>query len=325
MKVTGTDTGTAEIKAVVPDIAQVAKHYLNYTNVPITPTTTARVQIKPELLAVPERLAMPERLAPSESVRESNIKLEVDADGDGIFELESRPGNFAETMIDTFSLWWREYREPFKMDSSRYPPFYRGAWASRIDEARSYLVNADKLRQAGVDTVMLGIDIVFDPDDGEPESLGDDIFIFYHADYFHLFGTLRTNQGGYFKATFCFDISRKRLDAIERYRSLLYIIPIFFFFSPSKSITFIALSFPAFTSSPTDTSGTIEIPALIATKLFTTSMELSSIPILRFTLARSHASSRILLDEQFRSNSIIEYVSRSFKNIFFRPERECSG
>ena len=179
LKVTGTDTGTAEIKAVVPDTAQVAKHYLNYTNVPITPTTTARVQIKPELLAVPERFAMPERPALSESVRESNIKLEVDADGDGIFELESRPGNFEETMIDTFSLWWREYREPFKLDSSGYPTFYRGAWASRIDEARSYLVNADKLRQASVDTVMLGIDIVFDPDDGEPKSLGDDVFIFY--------------------------------------------------------------------------------------------------------------------------------------------------
>ncbi len=173
LEITGTDTGTAEIKAIVPDAARDAKHYLKYTNVPITPTTKARVQIKPELLVTPERPAL------SKSVRESDLNLEVDADGDGIFELEGRPGNFEETLIDTFSLWWQEYREPFKLDSSGYSPFYRGAWASRIDEARSYLVNADELRQAGVDTVMLGIDIVFDPDDGEPRSLGDDAFIFY--------------------------------------------------------------------------------------------------------------------------------------------------
>ena len=173
LKVTGTDTGSAEIKAVVPDATLDAKHYLKYSNVPITPVTTARVQIRPELMAAPERMAL------GRSVRESTIKLEVDTDGDGIFELESSPGNFEETMIDKFSLWWQEYREPFKLDSSRYSPFYRGAWASRIDEARSYLVNTDKLRQAGVDTVMLGIDVVFDPDDGEPKSLGDDVFIFY--------------------------------------------------------------------------------------------------------------------------------------------------
>lgn len=173
LEVTGTDTGTAEIKALVPDAARQARHFLNYKNVPITPTTTAFVQIKPELLVAPERPSL------SQSVRENALKLEIDSDGDGFFELESAPGDFERTSIDKLSLWWQEYREPFELDSTAYPAFYRGAWASRLDEARSYLVNADELRQAGVDTVMLGIDIVFDPDTGEPRSLGDDAFIFY--------------------------------------------------------------------------------------------------------------------------------------------------
>ena len=173
LEVTGTGVGTAELKAIVPDAALKAKHYLNYTNIPITRTTTARVQIKPELLVAPERPAL------SVNVRESALKLEVDSDGDGLFELEGAPGNFEKTKINKFDIWWQQYREPFHLNSSTYPAFYRGAWASRIDEARSYLVNADKLRQAGVDTIMLGVDIVFDPDTSVPKSLGDDAFIFY--------------------------------------------------------------------------------------------------------------------------------------------------
>lgn len=41
------------------------------------------------------------------------------------------------------------------------------------------MVNTEKLRNAGFDTVMLGPDIVFDPGTGEAKSLRDDIFIFY--------------------------------------------------------------------------------------------------------------------------------------------------
>ncbi len=173
LEVAGIDTGTAEIKALVPDAARKAQHFINYANVPVTPVTTARVQIKPELLTVPERPAL------SQSVRESALKLEIDTDGDGAFELEGTPGDFEKVKVDKLLTWWQEYQEPFKLDSSTYPAFYRGAWASRLDEARSYLVNAEKLMQAGVDTIMLGIDIVFDPDTGEPRSLGDDAFIFY--------------------------------------------------------------------------------------------------------------------------------------------------
>ena len=84
-----------------------------------------------------------------------------------------------ETSKEGFGRWWEEYKRPFHLDVSLYPTFHRGAWASRIDEARSYLLNAGKLREAGFDTVMLGVDIVFDPETGEAKSLGDKVFIFY--------------------------------------------------------------------------------------------------------------------------------------------------
>ena len=83
------------------------------------------------------------------------------------------------TKGDVFNMWWEVYKKPISFDSSSYPDFLRGAWASRIDEMRSYLINAEKLRDAGFDTVMLGPDIVFDPETGEAKSLGDEIFVFY--------------------------------------------------------------------------------------------------------------------------------------------------
>ena len=43
-----------------------------------------------------------------------------------------------ETSKEGFGRWWEEYRRPFHLDVSLYPTFHRGAWASRIDEARSY-------------------------------------------------------------------------------------------------------------------------------------------------------------------------------------------
>ncbi len=81
--------------------------------------------------------------------------------------------------IDEFTIWWEEFKQPFTLDSSTYPEFYRGAYGSRLDELRSYLLNADKLREAGFDSVMLGVDVVFDPVTGEAKSLSDDLFIFY--------------------------------------------------------------------------------------------------------------------------------------------------
>ncbi len=80
---------------------------------------------------------------------------------------------------DPFDGWWEEYRRPFTLDSSAYPAFYRGAYGSRLDELRGYLLGAAGLRQAGFDSVMLGVDVVFDPATGEAKSLGDDVFLFY--------------------------------------------------------------------------------------------------------------------------------------------------
>jgi len=81
--------------------------------------------------------------------------------------------------VDEFTAWWQEYRQPWILDGSAYPEFYRGAWGSRLDELRTYLLHASELRQAGFDTIMVGVDVVFDPVTREARSLGDDIFIFY--------------------------------------------------------------------------------------------------------------------------------------------------
>lgn len=75
--VNGTGLGTMELKTQVPDAKKRVKRYLEYTNVPVSATTTVRVKI------------MPDRTA----------KLELDSDGDGAFELESAPGNFEEKKV----------------------------------------------------------------------------------------------------------------------------------------------------------------------------------------------------------------------------------
>lgn len=85
--VNGTDSGMMELKAQVPDVKKKVKRYLEYTNVPVSATTTARVKIIPDI-------PIPRISTKSDSVRDSITKLEIDSDGDGIFELESVPGNF---------------------------------------------------------------------------------------------------------------------------------------------------------------------------------------------------------------------------------------
>ncbi len=81
--------------------------------------------------------------------------------------------------MDEFTAWWEEFKQPFVLETSSYPAFYRGAWGSRLDELRYYLLNSKELREAGFDSIMLGVDIVFDPATGEARSLGDDVFLFY--------------------------------------------------------------------------------------------------------------------------------------------------
>jgi hypothetical protein len=76
-------------------------------------------------------------------------------------------------------LWWEDFKQPFTADTSNYNSFYRGAWGARLDEMRSYLLNAEKLREDGVDTIVIEAEIVLDPNTHEPISPGEDIFIFY--------------------------------------------------------------------------------------------------------------------------------------------------
>ena len=84
-----------------------------------------------------------------------------------------------EEPVDEFAVWWEEFRQPFTLDSSSYNEFYRGAWGARLDELRSYLLNATKLREAGVDSIMVEAEIVLDRETHEPKSIGEDVFIFY--------------------------------------------------------------------------------------------------------------------------------------------------
>ena len=81
--------------------------------------------------------------------------------------------------VDNFDTWWQDFKTPLHLDTSPYPAFYRGAWASRLDEARSYLLNAYRLRESGVDTILLGVDVVFDRDTGDAVTPGEEVFIFY--------------------------------------------------------------------------------------------------------------------------------------------------
>jgi len=76
--VSGTDSGVMDIKTQVPDAETRVRHYLEYTNVPVSATTTARIRITPDRV----------------------VNLELDSNGDGVFELESTPGNFEAEKVE---------------------------------------------------------------------------------------------------------------------------------------------------------------------------------------------------------------------------------
>ena len=90
--VDGTGTGKMEIKAQVPDTTSKIKRYIEYTDVPVTLKTRARVKIAPEVPL--QRL-----ITAGDSVRDTITELEIDSDGDGTFELGSRPGDFTREQI----------------------------------------------------------------------------------------------------------------------------------------------------------------------------------------------------------------------------------
>ena len=87
--------------------------------------------------------------------------------------------NGEDVVADLFGAWWSEYSKPLHVDYSSYTGFWRGAYACRIDELRSYLVNAEVLRQSGFDTILMGADVVIDPETGTPYTPAIDVFAFY--------------------------------------------------------------------------------------------------------------------------------------------------
>ena len=79
---------------------------------------------------------------------------------------------------DPFESWWTDFKEPVVIDYSNYTDFYRGVWGSRLDEIRNILLKSDVLRNAGVDTIMMGPDVLFNESD-VLVTAGDDVFVFY--------------------------------------------------------------------------------------------------------------------------------------------------
>jgi len=90
--VKGKESGTMDLRAQVPELPTRLKRFLEYLSVPISAKTTARTTIKPEMRMMAPRIAA----EPGETMRDTTTKLEIDYDGDGVFETESMPGKFEE-------------------------------------------------------------------------------------------------------------------------------------------------------------------------------------------------------------------------------------
>ncbi|MFC1979726.1 hypothetical protein ACFLVS_02500 [Chloroflexota bacterium] len=93
----GTGSGMMDMKAQVPDAVSKLRRFLEYIDVPISVTTTAQAKIeptRPDLFRVP---SPPEVLGGT--TRDVTTTLEIDADGDGAFEIESKPGNFEQQRV----------------------------------------------------------------------------------------------------------------------------------------------------------------------------------------------------------------------------------
>jgi hypothetical protein len=93
----GTDSGIMDLKAQVPDTVSKYRRFIEYMNVPISPTTTARTKIKP---AAPGLVRMPSAAEViSGTTRDTATVLEIDSNGDGTFEIGSTPGNFEKKKV----------------------------------------------------------------------------------------------------------------------------------------------------------------------------------------------------------------------------------
>lgn len=99
--VRGTDSGTMDIKAQVPDVCNDIRRFLEYIGVPVTPSLVARAVIRPVRLSDMEAAAPPgvkePGIAPPAALtaRDTVTELEIDDDGDGVFDISSRPGRYS--------------------------------------------------------------------------------------------------------------------------------------------------------------------------------------------------------------------------------------
>jgi hypothetical protein len=90
----GTEQGKMDIRLQIPDIQRKLQRYLEYLDVPISPKTVARAIIKPEIPGLMMVPSVGEIQAGTK--RDTITKLEIDNNGDGIFEMESMPGIFIQ-------------------------------------------------------------------------------------------------------------------------------------------------------------------------------------------------------------------------------------
>ena len=153
--VEGTGSGIMDVKTQVPDIKNQVKRFGEYINVPISPTTIARIEIVSDIL-------LPLLAVKGDSVRDIITKLEIDDDGDGVFEIESKSGDFEKNkgpsqMIeadidiepDTFDL-SQEVREVFVTAYIELPEGYEPE-DIKIDKVR--LNNEVRAQEKPVDIV----------------------------------------------------------------------------------------------------------------------------------------------------------------------------
>ena len=98
--VNGTDTGSMDIKAQVPDTTNQVSSFLEYIGIPVSPTLTARAAIKPEVTAMMRAPTVTEAAEMrTRAMRDTRTMLEIDSDRDGIFESQTSPGIFKKQEI----------------------------------------------------------------------------------------------------------------------------------------------------------------------------------------------------------------------------------
>lgn len=93
----GTASGTMDIRAQVPEAMTKLRRFLEYIGVPISVKTTAQTEIKPAAPG-PRILLSPAEMLGG-TTRDKTTVLEIDRDGDGVFEIESTPGNFEKQKV----------------------------------------------------------------------------------------------------------------------------------------------------------------------------------------------------------------------------------